>query len=229
VRRKKTWYFVDPGSKARDLFNMLHLPYTSMVLGFVVAGASAAPSIRLDVLAGALAAYFLGLGVGAHAVDQLEPHGSHYVGSLSRRELKALALVGLGGGVAIGLCFAASGDALLLPFIVLGAFFAVAYPLPSRVAWGIFHNDWSFAISWGSLPLVTAYFAEARTIGATAVVGGGVAGLVALAEIRLSRKSRAARKEGRPESEYTGRERRLMALASATCMVSVMLLAVRLF
>jgi hypothetical protein len=68
----------------REFLNLLHLPYTAMVISFVAIGSIFAPRVYLDRSFAAVLAYFLGLGVGAHALDQLEPAGSHYVTLLSK-------------------------------------------------------------------------------------------------------------------------------------------------
>lgn len=226
--RRQTWYFVASESKLADVYNILHLPYTAMVLGFVLAGAAVAPQVHLDRLGGALLAYFVGLGVGAHALDQLEPGGSSYVEKLSRRELAAIASLGLGGATVVGLYFALTVTGWLIPLIAAGLFFALAYPLPSRVGGGLFHNEVSFAFAWGFLPLVTSYVVDSVALTPVAIVSGIVAALTAAAEIRLSRRARMARKEGLPAQEFERPERWLKILVASTCAVGLVLIAARL-
>jgi hypothetical protein len=225
--RRQTWYFVASGTKLADVYNILHLPYTAMVLGFVLAGAATAPQLHADRIAGALLAYFIGLGIGAHALDQLEPGGSSYVRRLSRSELEALAVFGLGGAAAVGLYFAFTVTVWLVPFIAAGLFFAVAYPLPSRVGGRLFHNEPGFSFSWGFLPFVTSYFVNSVSLTPFAVVGGLVAALAAAVEIRLSRRARNARKDGIPAAEYEGPERGLKVLVASTCCVAILLMVAR--
>ena len=224
----KTWYFREPTSKLADVYNILHLPYTAMALSIVLAGAAAAPVLHADRVAGALAAYFFGLGFGAHALDQLEPRGSHYVEKLSRSDLAIIGVMGLGLGVAIGLYFALTVSLLLIPLIAAGAFFAVAYTLPSRAAGGLFHNSLSFSFSWGSLPFFTSYYVNSLSLSATAIAGCLLAGLAAWCEIRLSRRSRAMRKSGAPDSALGGIEWKLKALVAATCAASLVVTLFRL-
>jgi hypothetical protein len=222
------WYFLDSRSKLADFYNILHLPYTAMVLSFVVAGTAAAPQVHLDRLVGAVVAYFLGLGIGAHALDQLEPGGSHYVGSLSRRELATMAALGEAAGVAIGMYYALTVTLWLVPLIALGLLFALAYPFPSRLLGGILHNNLSFSFAWGFLPFVTSYFVNSIELTPTSVVGGGLAALVAGAEVRLSRPARAARRAGRPRAAYAGLERKLKVLVVSTCLAALIFLVARL-
>src|SRR5438132_5711618 len=84
----------------RDLVTLLHPPYTAWHLSYVALGAAAAPAIHLDRLLATLGAFFLGVGVCAHALDEL--NGRPLGTMLSRRALIWTAAVGLAGAVAIG-------------------------------------------------------------------------------------------------------------------------------
>jgi hypothetical protein len=196
----------------------MHLPYTGMVLAFVVIGAAAAPRAYPDRLVATLAAYFLGLGIGAHALDQLEPNGSHYVQSLTRRDLAVLAAVGMTGAVAIGAYYAAAVAPLLLLFVFAGFFFAVAYTLPTLVGGGLFHNNVSFAFAWGYLPYLTSYYVNSQSIPPTVLLGGLPLALAAFAEISLSRSVRKARKQGLPPKAYATAETALKLLVALVCL-----------
>ena len=55
----------------RDLVTLLHPPYTAWHLSYVAIGAAAAPHIYADRLLAALAAFFLAVGISAHALDEL--------------------------------------------------------------------------------------------------------------------------------------------------------------
>src|SRR6187200_400792 len=85
----------------RDLVTLLHPPYTAWHLSYVALGAAAAPAIHLDRLLATLAAFFLAVGVAAHALDELNgrPLGTR----LSDRSLVALAAISLAGAIAIGI------------------------------------------------------------------------------------------------------------------------------
>src|SRR3954471_14107189 len=84
----------------RDLVTILHPPYTLWHLSYVALGAAAAPVLHADRLLAALAAFLLAVGVGAHALDELNgrPLGTR----LSAGALRMLAGVSLAGAVAIG-------------------------------------------------------------------------------------------------------------------------------
>src|SRR3954449_6862129 len=85
----------------RDLVTLLHPPYTAWHLSYVALGAAAAPSIHSDRLLAALAAFFLAVGVAAHALDELQ--GRPLRTRLSDRALISLTVISLAGAVAIGI------------------------------------------------------------------------------------------------------------------------------
>ena len=185
-----------------------------MVLSFVIIGAAAAPRAYPDRLLATLVAYFLGLGVGAHALDQLEPNGSHYVQSLSARDLAVLGAVGMTGAVAIGAYYAATVAPLITLFVLAGVFFSLAYPLPTLVGGGLFHNNVSFAIAWGYLPYLTSYYVNSQSIAPVVLLGGLPLALAAFAEITLSRSVRRARSRGLPPKAYSAGEAVLKLLVA---------------
>jgi len=176
---------------------MLHLPYTGMVLGFVLVGAAISPRISWLLLGGTLLAYFLGLGIGAHLLDQVPGMGSRYVTRWPSWALWWGGSIALASAVTIGIVGSIFyvGPALLLLVGVQGVC-AIGYPL---AAWfrGAFHRDSVFAVSWGSLPFLTSAYAQAREVSPAVVLLAVVFGLVSLIEIRLSRASRRLRSEER--------------------------------
>lgn len=189
---RPVWY-AGRDSPLGELWTMLHPPYTLMVLSFVVMGAAISPRFSVTVLLATLAAYFLGLGVGAHFLDQITGMGSRYVRHWSDRTLWATGLAGLGGAVAIGVVGAwlVIGPGLLVLVAVQTAC-AIGYPLAPLFK-GALHRDSVFAISWGSLPLLTSFYAQAGLVTAPALLLSGALAAVAVAEIRISRLSRGLR------------------------------------
>lgn len=236
---RPVWYA--GGDSARgELWTMLHLPYTSMVLGFVIVGAALAPSFSLVILSGTLLAYFLGLGLGAHFLDQIPGMGSRYVRHWSDRALWVGGFLSLGGAVAIGMVGVLwyVGPPLLL-LVVPQTLCAVGYPLATWFG-GAFHRDSVFALSWGSLPFLTSYYAQTQSLSGLSIIVATVFALVALAEIRLSRGSRRMRAASRSsgESDSPGAassrlsfrrfDRALQALAAGTIVGALGLFAGRL-
>ena len=77
----------------RDLVTLLHPPYTAWHLSYVAIGAAAAPHIYANRLIAALGAFFLAVGISAHALDELQ---GHPLGTkLSRAALIGLATTSL--------------------------------------------------------------------------------------------------------------------------------------
>jgi hypothetical protein len=186
---RPAFYALAPGGW-RDYATLLHPPYTLWHLSYVVVGAALAPDWRPGRLGLALGAFFLGLGVGAHALDELRgrPLGTR----IPARTLAALAAASLAAAAGIGVGAAVAYDLWLLPFVVGGAFLACAYNL--ELLGGRFHGDWWFALAWGALPLLTAYVNASGRVRAEAVVAALFAALLSYAQRQLSTRVRTIRR-----------------------------------
>src|SRR5690242_2276069 len=129
----------------RDLITLLHPPYTAWHLSYVVIGAAVAPHIYANRLIAALGAFFLAVGISAHALDEL--HGRPLGTKLSRPTLIALAVTGLVGAVAIGVAGVIVVSPLIAPLVLAGALLVPAYNL--ELFGGRLHDDTWFALAWG--------------------------------------------------------------------------------
>jgi hypothetical protein len=186
---RPAFYALAPGGW-RDLVTLLHPPYTAWHLSYVALGAAAAPSVHADRLGAALAAFFLGVGVCAHALDEL--NGRPLRTRLSDRALVALAAAGLVGAVAIGVAGARIVSVSLVPFVAAGAFVVLAYNL--ELFGGRFHSDLWFALAWGAFPAFTSFWANALSITFPGLaMAAGCFGL-SLAQRRLSTPVRELRR-----------------------------------
>lgn len=186
---RPAWYALQSGGW-RDYVTLLHPPWTLWHLSFVVAGAALAPDLRLSRLTWTLLAFFLAMGVGAHALDELK-------GRPLRTRIPASVLVGLAaasiaGAVVIGIGAALAWNRWLLAFVPVGAFFVVAYNL--ELFGGRFHGPLSFALAWGAFPVLTAYFATAERLTGAAVAAAAFAALLSLVQQTLSSQVRKARR-----------------------------------
>src|SRR5947208_16563811 len=121
---RAAFYALAPGGW-RDLATLLHPPYTAWHLSYVALGAAVAPVVHTDRLVAALGAFFLGVGVCAHALDEL--HGRPLRTRLSDRALIGLALASLLGAVAIGALGVITVSPSIAVFVAAGAFIGVAY------------------------------------------------------------------------------------------------------
>jgi hypothetical protein len=174
----------------RDLVTLLHPPYTLWHLSYVALGAAAAPTVHVDRLLAALGAFFLAVGISAHALDELQgrPLGT----TLSDRALKAMAAAGLLGAVGIGVVGTVTISATLGVFVVAGAFLVVAYNL--ELFGGRFHNDWWFAAAWGAFPALTGYWVNALSLHAAGVLVAAGCWALSVAQRRLSTPARELRR-----------------------------------
>ena len=187
---KPAFYALSPGGW-RDYVTLLHPPYTLWHLSYVAVGAGLATQLDGPRLVATFAAFFLAMGVGAHALDEL--NGRPLQTRISDRTLIALAAVSIGAAAAIGVVLAIRFDLWLLAFVAAGSFIVVAYNL--ELFGGRFHSDLWFALAWGAFPLLTAYFAMTGYLRADAIVAATFAALLSLAQRRLSTPVRAVRRQ----------------------------------
>jgi hypothetical protein len=189
---RPAFYALRPGGW-RDLVTLLHPPYTAWHLSYVAIGAAVAPHLYGVRLLASLGGFFLGVGVCAHALDELHgrPLGTH----ASNGALIALAAIALAGAVAIGLVGVATVSPTLLPFVVAGAFIVVAYNL--ELFGGRFHSDFWFAAAWGAFPALTAYWANALELRLAGVLAAVACFSLSVAQRRLSTPVRELRRRTR--------------------------------
>jgi hypothetical protein len=175
----------------RDYVTLLHPPYTLWHLSYVVIGAALAPAWLPGRLGATLAAFFLAVGIGAHALDELNsrPLSTEIPSPL----LGGLAVTSIAAAVGIGIAGAVVYDLWLLAFVAVGAFVVCAYNL--ELFGGRLHSDLWFALDWGAFPLLTAYFACAGRIRGEAVLAAGFAALSSYAQRRLSSPVRRLRRD----------------------------------
>ena len=186
---RPAFYALRPGGW-RDLVTVLHPPYTAWHLSYVALGAAAAPHIYPVRLGAALGAFFLAVGVSAHALDEL--NGRPLGTALSRRSLVALSVAGLAGAVAIGVVGCLVVSAWLAPLVAAGAFLVVAYNL--ELGGGRFHNDAWFALAWGGFPAFTGYFVNALSVRPAGVLVAAACCALSAAQRRLSTPARELRR-----------------------------------
>ncbi len=174
----------------RDYVTLLHPPYTAWHLSFVAIGAALTPAFSLSRLLPTLAAFFLAVGIGAHALDELQ--GRPLKTQIPDVVLAALGAAALVLSVGIGVVGAAVVDPWIGAFVATGSFIVVAYSL--ELFAGRFHTDFWFALSWGSFPLLTGFFAAAGTFSLAAVFGALFAFALSLAQRHLSTRVRDVRR-----------------------------------
>jgi hypothetical protein len=186
---RPAFYALRPGGW-RDLVTLLHPPYTAWHLSYVALGAVAAPKLYGNRLGAAVGAFALAVGIGAHALDEL--NGRPLQTRLSNGTLIALAAASLAGALAIGGLGLVIVSPLLAPLIAIGALLVPAYNL--EWAGGRFHNDVWFALAWGGFPAFTGYFVNALQIRPAGVLVAAACTMLSLAQRRLSTPVRELRR-----------------------------------
>jgi hypothetical protein len=193
--QRPAFYALRPGGW-RDLVTVVHPPYTAWHLANVGFGAAAASQIHTDRFLATLAAFFLALGISAHTLDEL--NGRPLQTRLSDRTLIVLAAASLAAAIGIGVagCFIVS--ATLIPFVLAGGFFVVAYNL--ELFGGRFHTDFWLAFAWASFPALTSWWVNTLSLASLKVdvagvlVAAGCFGLVSV-QRRLSTPVRRLRRQ----------------------------------
>jgi hypothetical protein len=174
----------------RDYVTLLHLPYTLWHLSYVAIGAALAPRMRWGILGWTELAFFLALGVGAHALDEL--HGRPLRTRIPVAVFVVLTVGSIGAACAIGIAVASDTTWWLLAFVAVGAFVVVAYNL--ELFGGMFHTDLWFGLAWGAFPVLTAYFASAERLRGEVFAAAAFAVFASLAQRTLSTQVRSARR-----------------------------------
>jgi hypothetical protein len=186
---RPAFYAARPGSW-RDWWTLLHPPYTAWHLAYVVIGACLAPVVNTTRLLATLLAFFLAVGVAAHALDEL--HGRPLRTQIPTPALAAAAIVGLVGAAALGVAGIVQVGWALVPFLVLGPLLVIGYNF--ELFGGIIHNDVGFAASWGAFPVLTAYVAQTGTLALAPILAGAGALALSLAQRALSTPARMLRR-----------------------------------
>jgi hypothetical protein len=186
---RPAFYALRPGGW-RDLVTLLHPPYTAWNLANAAIGAALAPHFHLGRLAAVLAAFLLGVGVCAHALDEL--NGRPLQTRISGGALVVLAAVSLAGAVAIGVVGALEISLTLLAFVAAGAFIVVAYNLE----WfgGRFHTTFWLAAAWGAFPVLTGYWVNSQVLRAPVLVAAAGCFMLTVVQRRLSTPARELRR-----------------------------------
>jgi hypothetical protein len=186
---RPAYYAARPGGW-RDWWTLLHPPYTSWHLSYVVIGATLAPRTDGTRLLGTLLAFFFAVGVAAHALDEL--HGRPLRTTIPTGWLIGLAAGGLLIACALGVIGVARVGPGLLVFIVIGPVLVLGYNLELFGGW--MHTDLGFAAAWGAFPVLVAYYVQAERLDLTAALAATAALCLSLAQRCLSTPARGLRR-----------------------------------
>ncbi len=186
---RPAYYAASPGGW-RDWWTLLHPPYTAWHLSYVVIGAALAPRVSLTPLLATLIAFFLAVGLAAHALDEL--NGRPLQTGIPAPALVAVTAAGLAGAIALGAAGVARVGWPLVPFMIVGPVLVVAYN--AELFGGVIHTDLGFAAAWGAFPVLTAYTAETGRLAVAPVLAAMAALAMSAAQRRLSTPARTLRR-----------------------------------
>jgi hypothetical protein len=228
IARLNEWFVPPFGPiRFRVFVGMLFLPYTGMCISFSVIGSLLSPStLAWDRVVAIIIIYFAALGISAHAADSMGSKNKPWGNRFSNKELLLMVVCGLVVAYGIGTYYIIFYVPLLLPIAILEGFFLIAYNY--EISNGFFHNNVWFAISWGSMPLLSGYIMQTNSLSYIAILSSAGAFLVSYAEIRLSRKYKQAKQDHKLQSTQD-LELKLKIISITTILFSIMLLVFKIF
>ena len=182
-------FYAPTGSRWGDFVSLLHIPYTFWHLAYVAIGTALAPDIDWRILAGTVSAFGVGLGIGAHALDEVKSRPLRT--GFSDRSLWLMGIVAF----ATTLVIAALGAAEVSPWVYAWAAAGVLLAVGYALEWPVVHTDVGFAVAWGAFPVVVGYWAQTRELTVPVIVVSMAAILLSLAQRALSTPARFVRRE----------------------------------
>ena len=211
----------------RVFVGLLFLPYTGMCVSFAIMGSMLASEIAWDRLGAIALIYMLALGISAHVADSLgskktKPWGSYF----SKTQLLIIMAASLTAAYAIWAYYIAFFVPLLAIIAALEGFFLFTYNY--EIWGGIFHNDFWFAVSWGSLPLLAGYIIQTNSMNILALAAAGLTGLISYAEIRMSRPYKHLKQKNSSDSLNYRLEIGLKVISVGTILLALCILAFRI-
>jgi len=138
-------------------------------------------------LGGTLLAFFLAVGIGAHALDEL--HGRPLGTGINSTLLVITAVVSITAAMVMGLL---DGGWKLVPFVVVGGVLVYGYNL--ELFGGVLHSDVWFALAWGAFPVLVGAYAQDWTLSLAAGVAAVAAFFLSLGQRALSTPARTLRR-----------------------------------
>ena len=190
-------YYARHGGRLADWWTLLHPPYTLWHLSYVGLGAAMAPVVDWTVLGATTLAFFLAVGLAAHALDEL--HGRPLGTGISDGVLRTVAGAALAGACALGVMgvrFHGSTSWPLVTAIPIGTLLVVGYNL--ELLGGRLHTDRVFAWAWGGFPVAVGFLAQSPTLTWATGAAGALAVLAGVgtsyAQRHLSRQARDLRR-----------------------------------
>ena len=217
--RLSEWFVPKFGSRNFRLsIGILFLPYTGMVISFAIWG-SLSVEFDLNRLVAISLLYFFAIGISAHGLDALGSKKKPW-GYVSHRKILAVSIISLIIAFSIGLHYAFLDSWLLIPIGIIEVFFLFAYNL--ELFNGKFHNNTSFVISWGVLPVFAGATIQSNAISIETIVLSVIAGFVSYILITTSKKYKILKQQNANYEIYYKKET-ILKIVSITVIISTIL------
>lgn len=222
--RLSEWFVPKFGTRNFRLgIGILFLPYTGMVIAFAAWG-SLVVDYSLDRLGAICLLYFLALGISAHCLDALGSKAKPW-GFLSKKKLWIISLFTLSGAIIIGFYYAFLDSPLLIPIGIVEIFFLVSYNL--ELFNGKFHNNSSFILSWGVLPVLAGTIIQINSITLESFALSAVAGILSYILIKTSYIYKNLKKQSAEISLIYKKEIVLKLISSGVILSTILFFLIR--
>jgi len=203
-------YYAARSGGWRDWWTLLHPPYTAWHLSYSVIGSALAPRVQTSRLVATVLAFFLAVGLAAHALDELR--GRPLRTRIPSWALTLVVVAGLLGALVLGIIGVYRVGWVLIPFMVAGPILVIGYN--AELFGGAMHTDLGFAAAWGAFPVLTAYVAQAGTLAVAPVLAAAGALALSAAQRLLSTPARNLRRRAvSVEGTITFADGRVVALS----------------
>jgi len=222
--RLSEWFVPKFGPRNFRLgIGILFLPYTGMVVAFAAWG-SLVVDYSLERLGAICLLYFLALGISAHCLDALGSKTKPW-GFLSKKKLWIISLITLSGAIIIGFYYAFLDSPLLIPIGIVEIFFLVSYNL--ELFNGKFHNNSSFILSWGVLPVLAGTIIQINSITLESFALSAVAGILSYILIKTSYIYKNLKKQSAEISLIYKKEIVLKLISSGVILSTILFFLIR--
>jgi hypothetical protein len=222
--RLSEWFVPKFGTRNFRLgIGILFLPYTGMVVAFAAWG-SLVVDYSLERLGAICLLYFLALGISAHCLDALGSKTKPW-GFLSKKKLWMISLITLSGAIIIGFHYAFLDSPLLIPIGIVEIFFLVSYNL--ELFNGKFHNNSSFVLSWGVLPVLAGTIIQINSITLESFALSVVAGILSYILIKTSCIYKNLKKQSAEISLIYKKEIVLKLISSGVILSTILFFLIR--
>ena len=222
--RLSEWFVPKFGTRNFRLgIGILFLPYTGMVVAFAAWG-SLVVDYSVERLGAICLLYFLALGISAHCLDALGSKTKPW-GFLSKKKLWIISLITLSGAIIIGFHYAFLDSPLLIPIGIVEIFFLVSYNL--ELFNGKFHNNSSFVLSWGVLPVLAGTIIQINSITLESFALSVVAGILSYILIKTSCIYKNLKKQSGETSLIYRKEIVLKLISSGVILSTILFFLIR--